>query len=127
MVSVCDQTISPCGVNDDILCVKASYWESNGTSFCEAAGFSVQKDEDSREGPCYGSKESLESVVESWSRDSKKKTSFKTETLSCFKDLLQWVRVMTTIQKVSLGLSFLVAGMFLSRFGLFSLLNKPLE
>nr|VDC58572.1 unnamed protein product [Brassica rapa] len=112
------QTIGPCGVNDDIICVKASNWESNGTSFCEAAGFAVQTNEDSREEPCYGSKASLESVVESWSRDSKKKTSFKTETLSCFKDLLQWVRVMTTIQKVSLGVSFLVAGMFLIRFGL---------
>ncbi|CAF2036192.1 unnamed protein product [Brassica napus] len=109
------QTIGPCGVNDDIICVKASNWESNGTSFCEAAGFAVQTNEDSREEPCYGSKASLESVVESWSRDSKKKTSFKTETLSCFKDLLQWVRVMTTIQKVSLGVSFLVAGMFLIR------------
>ncbi|XP_048625669.1 uncharacterized protein LOC125574875 isoform X2 [Brassica napus] len=109
------QTIGPCGVNDDIICVKASNWESNGTSFCEAAGFAVQTNEDSREEPCYGSKASLESVVESWSRDSKKKTSFKTETLSCFKDLLQWVRVMTTIQKVSFGVSFLVAGMFLIR------------
>lgn len=107
--------IGPCGVNDDIICVKASNWESNGTAFCEAAGYSVQKNEDSREKPCYGSKASLESVVESWSRDSRKETPLKTETLSCFKDLLQWVREMTTIQKISLGMSFLVAGMFLIR------------
>ncbi|XP_024007104.1 uncharacterized protein LOC18011706 isoform X4 [Eutrema salsugineum] len=109
------QMIGPCGVNDDIICVKASNWESNGTAFCEAAGFSVQTNDDSREEPCYGSKASLESVVESWSRETRKKTASKTETLSCFKDLLQWVRVMTTIQKISLGVSFLVAGMFLIR------------
>lgn len=115
--------IGPCGVNDDIICVKASNWETNGTAFCEAAGFSVQTTADSREEQCYGSKASLESVVESWSRNSRKKTPLKTETLSCFKDLLQWVREMTTIQKVSLGLSFLVAGMFLIRLplSLFSL------
>ncbi|KAL0738698.1 hypothetical protein Bca4012_014908 [Brassica carinata] len=111
------QMIGPCGVND-IICVKTSNWESNGTSFCEAAGFSVQRNDDSREKPCYGSKASLESSVESRPRVSKKKKTkpLKTETLSCFKDLLQWVRVMTTIQKVSLGVSFLVAGMFLIRF-----------
>jgi hypothetical protein len=107
--------IGPCGVNDDIICIKASNWESNGTSFCEAAGFAVQRNDDSREKPCYGSKASLESVVESWSRDSRKETPLKTETLSCFKDLLQWVREMTTIQKISLGMSFLIAGMFLIR------------
>lgn len=109
------RVIGPCGVNDDIICIKASNWESNGTSFCEAAGFAVQRNDDSREKPCYGSKASLESVVESWSRDSRKETPLKTETLSCFKDLLQWVREMTTIQKISLGMSFLIAGMFLIR------------
>ncbi|KAF8105467.1 hypothetical protein N665_0157s0053 [Sinapis alba] len=109
------QMIGPCGGND-IICVKTSNWESNGTSFCEAAGFSVQPNDDSRKEPCYGSKASLESVVESRPRVSKKKkTPSKTETLSCFKDLLQWVRVMTTIQKISLGVAFLVAGMFLIR------------
>lgn len=107
--------IGPCGVNDDIICVKASNWESNGTAFCEAAGFAVQANDDSREKPCYGSKASLESVVESWSRDSRKETPLKTETLSYFKDLLQWVRGMKTSQKISLGVSFLVAGMFLIR------------
>ncbi|KAJ4900663.1 hypothetical protein Rs2_14614 [Raphanus sativus] len=112
------QMIGPCGVND-IICVKTLKWESNGTSFCEAAGFSVQTKDDSREEPCYGSKASLQSVVESRpprvSRKKKKRSPLKTETLSCFKDLLQWVRVRTTIQKVSLGVSFLVAGMFLIR------------
>ncbi|KAF2532069.1 hypothetical protein F2Q70_00032288 [Brassica cretica] len=110
------QMIGPCGVND-IICVKTSNWGSNGTSFCEAAGFSVQTNADSKDKPCYGSKASLEPVVESsWRRKpKKKKTPLKTETLSCFKDLLQWVRVMTTIQKVSLGVSFVVAGMFLIR------------
>ncbi|KAL1198016.1 Folate-binding protein 1 [Cardamine amara subsp. amara] len=107
------RVIGPCGVNDDIICVKASNSESNGTAFCEAAGFAVQTNVDSREEPCYGNKASLESVVESWSRDSRKKTPLKTETLSCFKDLLQWVREMTTIQKISLGVSSFVAGMFL--------------
>ncbi|KAJ0253775.1 hypothetical protein HA466_0114040 [Hirschfeldia incana] len=117
--SALTQMIGPCGVND-IICVKTSNWESNGTSFCEAAGFSVQTKE-----PCYGgSKASLESSVEESRRPrvsikkkkkKKKTTRLKTETLSCFKDLLQWVRVMTTVQKVSLGVSFLVAGMFLFR------------
>ncbi|CAH8324627.1 unnamed protein product [Eruca vesicaria subsp. sativa] len=113
------QMIGPCGGND-IICVKTSNWVSNGTSFCEAAGFSVQRNDDSRKEPCYGSKASLEPVVEPRPRrvskkKKKKKTPLKTETLSCFKDLLHWVRVMTTIQKVSLGVSFLVAGMFLIR------------
>ncbi|KFK26510.1 hypothetical protein AALP_AA8G258400 [Arabis alpina] len=109
------RVIGPCGVNDDIICVKASNWETNGTAFCEAAGFSVQPNDDSRDEPCYGSKASLESVVESWSRKSRKKTPLKTETLSFFKDLVQWIREVTMIEKISLGVSFLVAGLFLIR------------
>ncbi|CAH8356711.1 unnamed protein product [Eruca vesicaria subsp. sativa] len=53
--------IVPCGASESIICGKASKWESNGTAFCNAMGFTVQSTDDSAEETCYGSKSSLES------------------------------------------------------------------
>ncbi|WZY96308.1 hypothetical protein YC2023_068637 [Brassica napus] len=52
-----DQVIVPCGASESIICGKASKWETNGTAFCYALGFTVQSAD---EEPCYGSKSSLE-------------------------------------------------------------------
>ncbi|KAJ0234246.1 hypothetical protein HA466_0277640 [Hirschfeldia incana] len=53
-----DQVIVPCGARESIICGKASKWETNGTAFCCAVGFTVQSAVE--EVPCYGSKSSLE-------------------------------------------------------------------
>ncbi|KAF2548833.1 hypothetical protein F2Q70_00023947 [Brassica cretica] len=52
-----DQVIVPCGASESIICGKASKWETNGTAFCYALGFTVQS---AVEEPCYASKSSLE-------------------------------------------------------------------
>lgn len=51
------QVIVPCGASESIICGKASKWETNGTAFCYALGFTVQS---AVEEPCYASKSSLE-------------------------------------------------------------------
>ncbi|KAF8045056.1 hypothetical protein N665_5678s0002 [Sinapis alba] len=58
-----NQVIVPCGASETIICGKASKWESNGTTFCYALGFTVQTAEDSAQEPCHGSKSSLEPPV----------------------------------------------------------------
>uniref|UniRef100_M4FHF8 Folate receptor-like domain-containing protein n=1 Tax=Brassica campestris TaxID=3711 RepID=M4FHF8_BRACM len=64
-----NQVIVPCGArNGTYICEKASKLETNGTSFCEAVGFSVQAGDDSVEVPCYGSKRVLVTVVESFKK-----------------------------------------------------------
>lgn len=88
------QVIVPCGANEDIICGKASKWESNGTAFCSAVGFTVQTAEDSAEETCYGSKASLEPVMESG-------TSEKTQKFVWFEDLQQLVREMTLVNMIS--------------------------
>ncbi|KFK26959.1 hypothetical protein AALP_AA8G315500 [Arabis alpina] len=61
-----NQVIASCGANESIICRKAYKRESNGTTFCDAMGFTVQTADDSVEEPCYdGSKSSLEPVAES--------------------------------------------------------------
>ncbi|CAN7107768.1 unnamed protein product [Brassica rapa subsp. narinosa] len=52
-----NQVIVPCGASESIICGKATKWETNGTAFCYALGFTVQS---AVEEPCYGSKSSLE-------------------------------------------------------------------
>nr|VDD47275.1 unnamed protein product [Brassica oleracea] len=52
-----DQVIVPCGASESIICGKASKWDTNGTAFCYALGFTVQS---AVEEPCYASKSSLE-------------------------------------------------------------------
>ncbi|KAH0881490.1 hypothetical protein HID58_068884 [Brassica napus] len=52
-----DQVIVPCGASESIICGKATKWETNGTAFCYALGFTVQS---AVEESCYGSKSSLE-------------------------------------------------------------------
>ncbi|KAJ1695192.1 hypothetical protein LUZ63_011890 [Rhynchospora breviuscula] len=64
------QILSPCGLND-IVCGKLNKWASNGTELCHLTGFSVHNDSvTSDEGGavqfCYGGKESLDSIANSW-------------------------------------------------------------
>jgi hypothetical protein len=64
------QILSPCGVKD-IVCGKLNKWASNGTQLCYLTGFSVQSDsiESGEAGTvpfCYGGKESLDSIANSW-------------------------------------------------------------
>ncbi|XP_010550996.1 PREDICTED: uncharacterized protein LOC104821728 isoform X2 [Tarenaya hassleriana] len=106
-----NRVISPCGVNDDIICSKASKWETNGTAFCEAAGFAVQTvddDGDSKEETCYGSKTSLDSVVESWRKGSRAESSQKTEPFSPFGRLLRWFEDMSPVGKITCVVILLV-------------------
>ncbi|KAF8068552.1 hypothetical protein N665_1142s0003 [Sinapis alba] len=58
-----NQVIVPCGASETIICGKATKWESNGTAFCYALGFTVQTADDSAQEPCHGSKSSLEPPV----------------------------------------------------------------
>lgn len=95
------QVIVPCGANESIICGKASKWESNGTAFCDAMGFAVQTADDSVEEPCYGSKSSLEPVVESL---------MKTENFAWFKDVQKLVREMTLVRKMSWVVPVFVPG-----------------
>ncbi|KAL1211741.1 Folate-binding protein 1 [Cardamine amara subsp. amara] len=93
------KVIIPCGANEDIICGKASKWESNGTAFCDAMGFTVQTEE-----PCYGSKASLEPVMESGSSEETQKF------VVWFQDLQQPVREMISWAVIITG-SFLYRGL----------------
>ncbi|KAL0900829.1 hypothetical protein Bca101_084790 [Brassica carinata] len=42
-----DEVLVPCGASESIICGKASKWETNGTAFCYALGFTVQTAEES--------------------------------------------------------------------------------
>ncbi|CAE5966241.1 unnamed protein product [Arabidopsis arenosa] len=97
-----NQVIVPCGASEGtIICGKASKWESNGTAFCYALGFTVQTAGDLTEEPCYGSKSSLEPVVE---------TVIKTETFAWFQDLQKLVREMTLVQQISWVVTLFLIG-----------------
>uniref|UniRef100_M4FHF9 Folate receptor-like domain-containing protein n=1 Tax=Brassica campestris TaxID=3711 RepID=M4FHF9_BRACM len=48
-----NQVIVPCGASNGIICVKVFKWGTNGTSFCEAVGFTVVQTAD--DSACYGS------------------------------------------------------------------------
>lgn len=102
LVLVMCQVIVPCGASEGtIICGKASKWESNGTAFCYALGFTVQTAGDLTGEPCYGSKSSLEPVVES---------VIKTETFAWFQDLQKLVREMTLVQQISWVVTLFLIG-----------------
>ncbi|CAH2054989.1 unnamed protein product, partial [Thlaspi arvense] len=99
-----NQVIVPCGASEGIICGKASKWESNGTAFCDAVGFTVHTADDCVQEPCYGSKSSLEPVVESLIK------SGILRRLKVFKEL---VREMTLVQQISWVVTLVVLGTML--------------
>ncbi|KAJ3681368.1 hypothetical protein LUZ60_015857 [Juncus effusus] len=78
------QILSPCGLND-IVCGKLREWASNGTELCSLTGFSVQKHNEDSDGFCYGGKESLGSISDSWKLD-RRGPAFNAQT-GLFKDV----------------------------------------
>lgn len=114
------QVLSPCGLSDTV-CGRAAEWVSNGTEFCQLAGFSVQKagvsNHDADEQFCYGGKVSLESVADSW-RSSQSGSPVKGDTISVLEDFQQWAREMPIAERVSwaVGGMVLTAGLlFISK------------
>ncbi|WZY72902.1 hypothetical protein YC2023_005142 [Brassica napus] len=83
--------IVPCGASNGIICVKVFKWGTNGTSFCEAVGFTVDQTADVS--ACYGS--SISSFGPAV------KSLIKTENVGWFQDLKKLVREMTLVQQFS--------------------------
>ncbi|CAN6990604.1 unnamed protein product [Brassica rapa subsp. trilocularis] len=98
-----NQVIVPCGASNGIICVKVSKWGTNGTSFCEAVGFTVDQTADVS--ACYGS--SISSFGPAV------KSLIKTENVGWFQDLKKLVREMTLVQQFSWVVTLIVLGKML--------------
>ncbi|KAJ6796195.1 Uncharacterized protein M6B38_222395 [Iris pallida] len=114
------QVLSPCGPSD-ILCGRASEWASNGTEFCQLAGFAVHPDglifNVGDEPFCYGGKKSFESVVDSW-KGSQSGPHRMSEKSLVLEDFQQWLTEKSFNEKISwaVGGMVLTAGlMFISK------------
>ncbi|XP_033132109.1 uncharacterized protein LOC103833822 [Brassica rapa] len=98
-----NQVIVPCGASNGIICVKVFKWGTNGTSFCEAVGFTVDQTADVS--ACYGS--SISSFGPAV------KSLIKTENVGWFQDLKKLVREMTLVQQFSWVVTLIVLGKML--------------
>lgn len=104
------QVLSPCGVGD-FVCGRASEWISNGTELCQAAGYAVSPFGGSGLGnndkSCYGGKESLDSIADSW-KASQTGMFPKDLQLGLVEDFQQWVTEMPFTERVSWAVGGLV-------------------
>ncbi|PIA44358.1 hypothetical protein AQUCO_01700157v1 [Aquilegia coerulea] len=103
------QVLSPCGLSD-FVCGRASEWVSNGTELCQHAGFSVKSSGNGHKGMeetfCYGGKNSLDSIADSW-KSSRSEVPQKAN-VGMFEDFEQWVKDMPFSETVSWAVGGLV-------------------
>ncbi|KAM7272633.1 hypothetical protein ACFE04_027296 [Oxalis oulophora] len=104
------RVLAPCGVHD-FVCGRVSEWVSNGTELCHAAGFAIKTSEDHYTGAdetsCYGGKDSLESIADSW-KASRSDVTQKDANVGLSEDFLQWVQAMPINERVSWAVGGLV-------------------
>uniref|UniRef100_A0A0D6R5Y6 Folate receptor-like domain-containing protein n=1 Tax=Araucaria cunninghamii TaxID=56994 RepID=A0A0D6R5Y6_ARACU len=104
------QVLAPCG-SRDTLCGKGLEWTSNGTEFCQLAGFSVLEPMERSIGIentfCFDGRTSIEKV-NAWETTSQSKSSEKVWDSTLRQEFHRWVMQMDTSERISWAVGGLV-------------------